>query len=510
MTTARKKGYTRSMSASICTGMKSVIAGKGRRFYELEFKDNAGGHRAGEIRRIIIDRIELGRDQRCQIRFDATAGSVSRLHAAIVKEGKDWNLLHLSSTNSTFVNGRKITGSTCLKNGDEIRLSADGPRIGFIAPEGDSGLVSTIGLTQRINLFRKQALVPYRKALILIGLVLLAAIAAVATVFVMQQRRIAEQNQQIAQQQELLTRATEQWHAEKARHDSLLAVLSNSNSAMAQEMALSTFQLNGMQGRVSGIEHHIPRINAANASTEALNRVLPYIYYIHTTEVEVTMPDGTAFTLDTGLDISGWSGTGFLLDDGRLVTARHVIRGWDFWEDVDDDLFELNRIVNNGGKVVIHFLAASASGDVMQLTSDKFAYDPSKDDATEYNGERITLAPIGDTDFVYMHTGRRGGIGYEPSLSTNLERGTSLTILGFPKGEGVADESINPLFGTASVGLPGLQDGVIVTTGSNFDTGNSGGPAMITDGDGNLKVVGIVSAIRGKTLGYIVPISQIN
>ena len=82
---------------------------------------------------------------------------MSRKHAAIVRDGENWKLIHLSHSNPTLVNGHPINGSYYLQTGDEIQLSVGGPRLGFIVPQGRQALTSSIGLTERMSLFRKQA-----------------------------------------------------------------------------------------------------------------------------------------------------------------------------------------------------------------------------------------------------------------------------------------------------------------------------------------------------------------
>ena len=86
--------------------MKSLIGGSGRRYYVLEHKVASAYHKAGESQRIIVDQIELGRDPKCQVRFDESFKTVSRRHAAIVKEGDGWKLVQISQTNSTLLNGK--------------------------------------------------------------------------------------------------------------------------------------------------------------------------------------------------------------------------------------------------------------------------------------------------------------------------------------------------------------------------------------------------------------------
>ena len=169
--------YKRSISGSVGSGMKSVFGGSGRRFYTLEHKVSSKYHKAGECQQIIVDQIELGRDPKCQVRFDESFTTVSRRHAAIVRDGDKWKLVQLSQTNSTYLNGRKIENEWYLQNGDEIQLSTNGPKLGFIADSGDKGLVKSIGLTARLNLFRQQALRPYKQALTALSCLLVLVIA---------------------------------------------------------------------------------------------------------------------------------------------------------------------------------------------------------------------------------------------------------------------------------------------------------------------------------------------
>ena len=145
--------------------MGAIFNGSGRTYYILEHKTSSKYHSAGESQKIIIDQIEIGRDASCQVRYDESFDTVSRKHAAIIRDGNNWQLIHLSTSNPTLVNGRPIQGSYYLQSGDEIQLSVNGPRLGFIQPQGKQGLTSSIKLTERMNLFRQQALRPYRRAI---------------------------------------------------------------------------------------------------------------------------------------------------------------------------------------------------------------------------------------------------------------------------------------------------------------------------------------------------------
>lgn len=189
--------------------MAAVFNASGRQFYILEHKTESLYHHAGESQKIIVDQVELGRDSACQVRFDESFETVSRRHAAIVKEGDTWKIIPLSQTNPTFVNGVPIQYETPLKSGDEIRLSSKGPLMGFIVPQGKQSLVSSIGMTERLSLFRKQALRPYKRAIWTLAILLILAVAGLVTWNVLQGKKfdkeLQNKQEQIEQVQQDLT-----------------------------------------------------------------------------------------------------------------------------------------------------------------------------------------------------------------------------------------------------------------------------------------------------------------
>lgn len=61
----------------------------------------------------------VGRDEGCLVRLDVS--EVSRTHARIFRDGEDYVVEDMDSTNGTFVNGVRI--SRCvLRNNDRIRI----------------------------------------------------------------------------------------------------------------------------------------------------------------------------------------------------------------------------------------------------------------------------------------------------------------------------------------------------------------------------------------------------
>ena len=165
-------------------------------------------HHVGESQKIIVDQIELGRDSSCQVRFDESMETVSRRHAAIVRDGEVYKLVPMSQTNATLVNGQAISGEWHLNSGDEIRLSSRGPVMGFIIPQGNKSLVKSIGLTERMSLFRQQALRPYKRAIIVWIVIMILAISGLVAWNLYQTKQANEtfamQQVEIAAQQEAL------------------------------------------------------------------------------------------------------------------------------------------------------------------------------------------------------------------------------------------------------------------------------------------------------------------
>jgi hypothetical protein len=66
-------------------------------------------------------KVVLGRSKDCDVRVEDT--NVSRRHAELRREGSDWWLVDLDSTNGTELNGRRVSRSK-LSDGDTITLGA--------------------------------------------------------------------------------------------------------------------------------------------------------------------------------------------------------------------------------------------------------------------------------------------------------------------------------------------------------------------------------------------------
>lgn len=500
--------YKRSFAGSVATGMKSVFGSSGRRFYELEHRTSSEKHHSGEVQKIIIDQIELGRDKNCQVHFGEDCKTVSRRHAAIVKDGNGWKLVQLSKTNSTYLNGRKIATDWYLQNGDEIQLSTGGPRLGFIVKEGAGSLVKSINLTARLSLFRQQALKPYKRALAGVA----AVLVLVTTLGIYAINALNQENKRLMADAKTMQNQLDATKHQLEDHERSLDEKDSIINNLDQK--IKKIKSQGGGGRA------MPNPSPVSFNNDEINKCIPYIYYMEILGYKITMPDGSVTEVsvgqeyDSGKKVPGASGTGFLLSDGRFVTAHHVVEPWEFfgYGSINEFMLMLNVYQHNGGKVVAIIAAVSSSGDQQRFESGQFRCDRSSgyQERQLESGLTVCLAPLGTTDYAYYRLNKSYGLSYDATASNNLERGTKLTILGFPLGMGVTTKGISPILGNAIVANPGLYEGTILTTDRNFEHGNSGGPVFYEDKDGRLIVIGIVSGGTGDNLGFINPISAIH
>jgi hypothetical protein len=497
--------YKRSLSGSIGSGLGAVFATSGKQYYLLEHKISSKYHKAGEAQEIIVDEIEIGRGAGCQVRFDESFTTVSRHHAAIVREGDKWKLIQLSSINPTLLNNHPVHREWFLQNGDEIQLSIGGPKLGFIIPAGKT--TGSIGLSRRMGLFAQQALRPYKWAIALLALALILATGGLSTWKYLSDKEAQAKIISLGQASKA------QYDKFQAEQDSIANVLKNTKNDLHQEKARN-------QKMQTAFEQHFkslpeppadPPATVASplANNTAIEACLPSVYYIYSGSIEITYPDGEKMYAS---DEMQWRGTGFLLNDGRFVTARHVIEPWFFVQEEDEsDLVTLNFIAHNGGKVTVRLNAISSSGSRLSFTNQQFICNRSHDvSGTSDDGWRYALAKLDNTDWAYCQTSRTGGLPANRAESLQLERGVELTVLGFPFGLGAnSANDIEPVWSTARTAINGLNRGVILTTNTTYERGNSGGPAFYSNASGELIVVGIVSASAGRSTGFIVPIAAI-
>lgn len=411
------QNYKRTLAGSVGAGMGALMGASGRTYFILEHKTSSKYHQAGESQKIIVDQVELGRDASCQVRFDESFETVSRKHAAIVRDGENWKLIHLSHSNPTLVNGHPINESYYLQTGDEIQLSVGGPRLGFIVPQGRQALTSSIGLTERMSLFRKQALRPYKTALTIMGIVFVLAVTGLAawnySLGVKNDilaQKTEEQELQLKGYQVQLDSLGAERASLEAQQRELEAKLRNSDGNTEALKAQLT-NVNGQLSRVnasfykvkSDLDNLSNSIVAENTENSKLNNAIndvnsrlpepqsnedtdiadeqdnnasgdlkdyyDYIYTIKVDRIEIEY-NGTKF--DPGIQVSDIiCGTGFMLSNGMFVTDRQNVEPWIYsnteWKDSWRKLLAIYKSVQNCN-IIIHYRAYSTKGTGKPLT----------------------------------------------------------------------------------------------------------------------------------------------
>ena len=492
------------LSKSVGAGMKSLLGKGGRTYYILEHKASSEKHHAGEHQEIIIDYIELGRGPKCQVRFGDSFPTVSRRHAAITKEGNNWVLKNLSETNPTLINGQPVAKQFFLQNGDEIQLSIEGPKLGFLIPAQDS--VKSIGMTRRLSLFKQQALRPYKNAIMIIAAIFLIAFAAGGFA-------LWQQNSVINKQMTAINEMSQNIRIVEGNADSLRRIISE-NEATQQSLKsqISRLQTNVRNNAAAVANSTNSNAGAGNQvpGTVDLDNLFSSVYFIYVDKIKISIQGESQ-----EIDEYKWSGTGFLLDNNKFITARHVIESWFFFDDNDEIGITLNMIANNGGSVIAYFTAYSPDGSTISFNSTDFNFDRSDDQdltTTDNDGNQIMLKKArltGGKDWASFRADKSGVIEGDAELSSNLHVQNKLHILGYPLGLGATDaEEISPIYGNCIVSSDGLRNGIIYVTDRNFEHGNSGGPVFILK-DGKYKAIGLVSAGTGGSTGFIVPLSAV-
>lgn len=473
-----------------------ALGGANMASYSLEFLTQSGSRRPGTTETIVVPYAEMGRDRSCAIRFDSTEKTVSRKHAAISNENGQYFITPLSQTNQTFVNGAPIQTKAPLNNGSEIQLSSNGPRMRFLASQTKT---STLRLTQRMQMFASQSLRPYRRAVIMLTIVLLTSVGGLGYYLQDTVKELWKSKEDIANQERNINKLAD-------INDSLVASLGNiSKTQRALKRDLRKQQKINDSIRKSGFSE--VNISSALADWEV------DVYGIELTYLEFSKSGHmTKSTLNTGL-----IGTGFLLDDGRFVTALHVIMPWL----ILDNWLSLNKLHTAGDFVNVEIVAVSPEGKRLRFESKDFNYNLSnfniEHDIYGNKYRQYSIKSLPD-DWAWIQTSSKGKIVADMNMSKTLVAGKTIYTLGYMYGaKQQSGRSYNPLLSQMHVAQKGLDKGMIKISGRTFDNGNSGGPAFVINRNGQLRAVGIISrstinSIGGESniLGGIVPLVSIN
>lgn len=614
--------YKRTLAGSVGAGMGALFNASGRTYYILEHKTASKYHPVGESQKIIVDQVELGRDSSCQVRFDDSCETVSRKHAAIVRDGENWKLIPLSQTNATFVNGQRVENEYRLASGDEIQLSSRGPVMGFIVPQGAKSLVKSIGMTERMNLFRQQALRPYKTGLIILSVALVLAVGGLLTYNVLQDKqheaKMADAAERIEAANAEITGLNEQAAEASAKIDVLEQEKDAANAALEElsakaenaesERVNAQAQLDSLKNLTNATKDQLAQAeerarkaenaaysaraaakkaaNTADAAQEKLTAMetqkqeiaaqiaaaetakkeaaakaeeqvknLPFaelsacnnaVYYIKMKEIAIYSDNQEVARFNTERMVGG---TGFLLSDGRFVTAHRVVEPW-FYKEFNSEIGkdrkgntwtyrDVQYCAIHGLRVTATFTAYSPAGTNFEFsTSDLTTHrlvNRSDDDLISLGVELEAYKPR-----YYVHTLVRvanvrklrwytstvlqhdwasmakkeqlntvDGLVFSNAASLAPKSGKEVAILGFPNVEGFFDsQSINPINLSNTINVSGLNDRKIIELSSRrYQEGNDGAPVLQLI-DGQWTVVGVLSHTDSADRDVVIPIAN--
>lgn len=546
------QNYKRTIAGSVGAGVGALFNASGRTYFMLEHKTNTKYHNAGDTQKIIIDQIELGRDGSCQVRFDESCETVSRKHAAIQRYGENWKLIHLSTSNPTLVNGNPIQGEYILQNGDEIQLSVGGPRMGFIVPQGKQALTSSIGLTERMSLFRQQALAPYKRALWTMAILFLLVVAGLGywnwtlgqqlkeqkAEAVALQQQATDLNSQIEKLEQVANKTPElesqlaELKNRKAqvitRYQTVIKEIEKQDTEVAEELknneTAPTVEATTETSVAKADEPATDTNSESDAATD-LSAYTPYVYSLKIDNIKISY-GGTDIKHDVANP--GVIGNGFLISNGNFVTARQNVQPWIYSGVLADGQWrqDLAEYFACGCDIEIQYSAYSSNGTAKKLSFTSRDFDHPADYvdsriqitkrvrtvlkksgySVEYiSGYYRTYSQFASSSSCYAVIRGLSNDGI-PTSSTSIEGGKSIKIAGYEGNTDVHNLSSFRYMTSTTEYKDDANGTYILQDGSNT-VGYLGSPAFIQDDDKSYKCVGVyVGNMFGRP--RIVPINR--
>lgn len=501
---------------AMTTGLR-VVGGANVPAYSLEFLTDSKHHPVNSSQTIIVPYVELGRSPECIIKFEDSLTMVSKKHAAIERREEGVFLKQLSKTNQTLLNGRPVIEEWMLTNGDEIQLSASGPRMRYLISVSKT---SDLGVSRRIQLFAQQSLKPYKTAIF--GLVFLLLLLTVGGVLLVrnlksENRKLfsaySDINEQAKKQQEALSKGDASFLAYQKVTAEKLAESNRQKEKLDKELGnLRSIVKDLKTTKVSPINSMKPLTPTGTVLPKLIEEAKKHVYFIKMYLTVKGVTEG---------ELVG-TGTGFMLDDGRFVTTRHSVQPWAFTEledaeGSDNKWLVINWLYNNRPKGTINLTleVISPENNKIYLSSEKFIINDDKDFYYNkidvgYGPGKIQLSSSNnglDWAFFVVDEKSMKGLRADPLAANTLKTGTVVHILGYAYSLKEGKKEPIPYYSTANVSQNGLIKGVINVTNLGFAEGNSGGPVFVQKDD-QFVSIGLVSAGKG-ALGTIVPISAI-
>jgi hypothetical protein len=205
------------------------------------------------------------------------------------------------------------------------------------------------------------------------------------------------------------------------------------------------------------------------------------------------------------------TGTGFVLDDGRFLTARRWVEPWAYPRDEQDVLnLYANFVHHNGGKASVKLVAAAPGGPELTLPGDQFTVNRAGDRAVVSNfgfGEGKIAVAVATVDSGWA-TCKVPVTGAAAATNQMLRAGTRVHLLGYEIPADVqAGPAGNPTYARLTLGAADPATGHWTVGEQRPEPGNFGGPVFVLQ-EGMPLVAGmLVPGPDGK--GRVVPIGRV-
>lgn len=493
--TSNMPGRRPSFSRSIGQSLSAAFGKKDGYYFEIEFLTDTASYHIGEKKQILVGYAEIGRSSNSTVRYkgEGIEKLVSGTHISITRTDGKWTLEHLSKTNRTIINGGERTirpedsfKRYVLQDGDTVQLAKGGPMFRFTVPAENSiqSFRSKSRGTTFIRNIVSQALAPHKTKIKWLSTILGVLTVLFTAYFVLSTKKINEQSR-------LISRLQQQFEENATISDSIYTVqrdtviINNTTTVIQEDRSMLTLA------------------QQQNLKSD--------VYKLFFDSVVFTGPD-----MHINIPVGG-TGSGFLLSDGRFVTARHCVELWICTPQMilgnNEETMQARlpllcyASMYDFCKLKSYFRAVSSSGQVFHFSSDQFKCDHSADikipipDETgaplvAEDGTPVFFYAPSDTklglDWAYTTNtnGKIGNIEADSDLSTSLQTGRKLLVIGYPLG--YTGDSNEPISNDQPYILdPPYSHGCFVYS-SGADHGNSGGP-IFANRNGKLVAVGLVS-----------------
>jgi hypothetical protein len=330
----------------------NIITGKGSSSFTLLFLDEAIGQPKGSHISVEQMKLTIGRGEDCDIRYPSELSMVSRRQCSLEnRSGKIFLIPESEAVNPLLVNGVVVDFEYELRNGDEIQISYDGPKLRCNFTESK---LAGVGITGRLNTAIEQATRPLKIMIFSLGGILIAALVfLVISIYSGYQSSKKIENllanlEELQVSRQLVEDELREFSTRSDASTELINNLRTTSYNYEQRIRKLQNQLNEIAGGAKPIkessslainnsaEPFIP--NAPFKGSEDINLPKEDLYLITARSITLSRAGKEPVKRDSEALINAnllpykkevlWTGLGILTANGELVTARSSIQPW--------------------------------------------------------------------------------------------------------------------------------------------------------------------------------------